>query len=167
IKEYPRTETGFEIAEKIVKTAEKNAEAMSPCCFLAFEGELFEKYVKVFVEEIEENSKLCGPAFANEIVVWQGSIYGVPKTDEFKRLFEEGVSTGIRYIDSFSLLAAKKIEEMAFKGEKSVVVRVRNVEGLSSINLRIQENVRRYIVWKGGRIDVRGPMFVRVRAILE
>ncbi len=167
VKEVPTTEVGYEIAKKIVEVAVKNADAKSPCSFLAFKGKLFGKEVEVFVEETEEDSNLCGPAFANEIVVYNGSVYGVPRTEEFKKIFEEGVECGIRYIDAFAFLAAKKIEEMTFKGEKSSSVRVRNVEGLSSINLQIQDNVRRYIVWKGGKIDVRGPMFVKVRAKSE
>lgn len=61
----------------------------------------------------------------------------------------------------------RKDRRSRFKGEKELIVRIRNVEGLSSVNLQIQENVRRYIIWKGGKIDVRGPMFVKVRAILE
>lgn len=165
IKELPKTATGFDIAKSIVITAEKNANADSPCSFLAFEGEIYNRKVKVFVEETEANSKLCGPAFANEIVVHNGSVYGVPETEEFKKLFEEGVRCGIRYIDAFSFLAASRIEENSMKGKEEVVVRVRNVEGLSSINLSIQENVRNYILWKGGKIDVRGPMFVKVRAL--
>ncbi|MEM3391793.1 MAG: O-phosphoserine--tRNA ligase, partial [Archaeoglobaceae archaeon] len=163
----PATKVGYEIARKIVEVAVANANAKSPCSFLAFKGELFGKEVEVLIEETEENSNLCGPAFANEIVVHNGSVYGVPRTEEFKKIFEEGVECGIRYIDAFAFLAAKRIEDMVFKGEKSLLVRVRNVEGLSSINLQIQDNVRRYIVWKGGKIDVRGPMFVKVRAKLE
>lgn len=167
VKEIPQTRIGYEIASKIVETAVLNANAKSPCSFLAFEGELYGKKVKVFVEETEEGSNLCGPAFANEIVVHNGSIYGVPRTEEFSKIFEQGVECGLKYIDAFAFLAAKRIEEMAFKGEKDLLTRVRNVEGLSSINLQIQENVRRYIIWKGGKIDVRGPMFVKVRAKLE
>ncbi|MEM4946158.1 MAG: O-phosphoserine--tRNA ligase, partial [Archaeoglobaceae archaeon] len=165
VKEVPNTSTGFEIARKIVETAIKNANALSPCSFLAFEGELYGKEVKVYVEEDEPNSKLCGPAFANEIVVHDGSVYGVPETEEFRKLFEEGIRCGIRYIDSFSLLAAKRIEDYAIKEKESVLVRIRNVEALSSVNLTIQENVRNYILWRGGKIDVRGPMFVKVRAL--
>ncbi|MDI9642879.1 MAG: O-phosphoserine--tRNA ligase [Archaeoglobales archaeon] len=165
IKEVPGTSSGFEIAKKIVETAERYADAESPCSFLAFEGEVYSRKVKVYLEENEPNSKLCGPAFKNEIVVYNGSVYGVPETEEFKKIFEEGVRCGIRYIDAFSLLAAKKIEDSALRGKENVLIRVRNVEGLSSVNLTIQENVRNYIVWKGGKIDVRGPMFVKVRAL--
>lgn len=167
VKEVPTTSVGYEIAKRIAEVATTNANAESPCSFQAFKGELFGRAVEVFVEETEANSKLCGPAFANEIVVCNGSVYGIPRTEEFKKIFDEGIECGIRYIDAFALLAAKRIEEMALKGQKSVVVRVRNVEGLSSVNLQIQENVRRYIVWRGGKIDVRGPMFVKVVARSE
>ncbi|MCX8172724.1 MAG: O-phosphoserine--tRNA ligase [Archaeoglobaceae archaeon] len=165
IKDVPETSTGMEIAKRIVEVAEKNANAESPCSFLVFDGEIFDRKVKVYILEDEPNSKLCGPAFKNEIVVHNGSIYGVPENEEFKKLFEEGVRCRVRYIDAFSLLTAKKIEESAIRGKDSVIIRIRNVEGLSSVNLSIQENVRNYIIWKGGRIDVRGPMFVKVRAL--
>lgn len=167
IKELPRTAVGFEVARRIIEVAEKNANAQSPCIFKAFEGEIYGRKVTVFVEENEENSKLCGPAYANEIIVHNGSIYGVPETEEFKQLFSEGVRSGIRYIDAFAHFAARKIEDGAIENKKEVLIRVRNVEGLSSVNLQIQENVRRYVIWKGGKIDVRGPMFVKVRAKLE
>jgi len=125
------------------------------------------KNVKVFVVEEEENTKLCGPAYANEVVVYRGSIYGIPRTKKWKSYFEEGVQTGIRYIDGFAYLAARRIEEATMKGEKELKVRSRVVENLSDINLQIHENVRRYIIWKNGKIDVRGPLFVTVRAEIE
>lgn len=167
VREVPQTKAGYKIARKITETAVANANVKSPCSFLAFKGEVLGREVEVYVEETEEGANLCGPAFANEIVVHHGSIYGVPRTEEFRKLFDEGIECRIRYIDAFAFLAAKRVEEMALKGEKSLLVRVRNVEGLSSINLQIQENVRRYIIWKGGKIDVRGPMFVKVRAKSE
>uniref|UniRef100_A0A7C2NDI8 O-phosphoserine--tRNA(Cys) ligase n=1 Tax=Archaeoglobus fulgidus TaxID=2234 RepID=A0A7C2NDI8_ARCFL len=167
VKEVPQTSAGLRIAQAIVETAEKHASEPSPCSFLAFEGELMGKNVKVFVVEEEENTKLCGPAYANEVVVYRGSIYGIPRTKKWKSYFEEGVQTGIRYIDGFAYLAARRIEEATMKGEKELKVRSRVVENLSDINLQIHENVRRYIIWKNGKIDVRGPLFVTVRAEIE
>ena len=163
VAEVPNTVTGLKIASAIAETAEKYASEQSPCEFLAWEGELYGKDVKVYVVEKEPNTKLCGPAYANEVVVYQGSVYGVPRTEKWREHFEHGVSTGMRYIDSFAYLAAKQIEEGAARG-KDVEVRVRVVEGLSDVNLRIQDNVRTYITSKGGKIDVRGPMFVTVKA---
>ena len=53
------------------------------------------------------------------------------------------------------------------KGEKELKIKARVVENLSDINLQIHENVRRYILWKKGKIDVRGPLFVTVKAEIE
>jgi len=128
---------------------------------------MFGRYVRVFVVEEEENTKLCGPAYANEVVVYNGSIYGIPRTEKWRSYFEEGVVTGIRYIDSFAYLAARKIEEAAMTRESNVVVRVRVVENLSDINMCMHDNLRRYILWKGGKIDVRGPVFVTVKAEID
>jgi O-phosphoseryl-tRNA synthetase len=160
----PETHEGLKIAQKIVETAERYADEKSPCTFHAYSGKVFGRRVEVHIVEEEKDTKLCGPAYANEVVVYNGSIYGIPRRDEWGKYFEEGVTTGIRYIDAFSFLAARRIEEAALSGKKEYSVKVRVVEGLSDINLKLQENVRRYIISKGGEIDVRGPMFVTVKA---
>lgn len=164
VKEVPNTTIGLKIAQSIVDVADRYAKEKSPCEFLACEYELYGKKVRVFVVEKEENTKLCGPAYANEIVVYQGSVYGLPKTDKWKSYFDHGFSTGLRYIDSFAYLAAKRIEEATFRGDEVFEIKVRVVESLSDINLKMQDNVRKYIISKGGKIDVRGPMFVTIRA---
>ncbi len=166
IKEVPSS-IGLKIANAIVETADRYANERSPCEFLAWEGEVFGRDVKVYVVEREEDTKLCGPAYANEIVVYKGSVYGIPKSEKWRKFFENGVATGIRYIDSFAYLAGSVIERAVAEGKEEVEVRVRVVEGLSDINLVLQDNVRRYIASKGGKIDVRGPMFVTVRAEIE
>ncbi len=164
IRETPRSGEGLKIARRIIETAEEYASSPSPCSFLAYEGKIYGRDVKVYVVEEEPNTRLCGPAYANEIVVYNGSIYGVPRNEEWSTYFENGVATGIRYIDAFAYLAASRIEEAAMSKQSSVTVRVRVVESLSDVNLLLHENVRRYIIWKGGVIDVRGPMFVTVKA---
>ncbi len=166
IEEVPKTAKGMEIAEAVVRVAEEKAEEKSPCSFEAWKGEIYGKEVRVVVFEKEEGTKLCGPAYANEIVVYNGSIYGIPRSGKWEKYFAEGVATGIRYIDGFAYRAANVAEELACRGE-SGEVRVRVVEGLSDINVRLQENVRRYIASTGGKIDVRGPMFVAVRVEVE
>lgn len=167
VKEVPQTAVGLKIAQSIVETAEKHASEPSPCSFLAFEGEMMGRNVRVYVVEEEENTKLCGPAYANEVVVYKGDIYGIPKTKKWRSFFEEGVPTGIRYIDGFAYYAARKVEEAAMREQEEVKVKARIVENLSDINLYIHENVRRYILWKKGKIDVRGPLFVTVKAEIE
>ncbi|AEA47117.1 O-phosphoserine--tRNA ligase [Archaeoglobus veneficus] len=167
VAEVPNTTAGLRMANAIAETAEKYANEQSPCEFLAWQGELYGRSVKVYVVEREPSTKLCGPAYANEVVVYQGSVYGVPRTEKWSEYFEKGISTGMRYIDSFACLAARQIEEGAARGNAEVETRVRVVEGLSDVNLSMQDNVRRYIASKGGKIDVRGPMFITVRAEID
>ena len=166
ISKTPQTEKGYEIAEALINSAITHADAEGPCKFDVYRGEIYGRNVKVFIVE-REKTKLCGPAYANEIVVYNGSIYGIPRTAQWKKYFEDGVPTGIRYIDSFSYLVSKEIEEASMLGKDKVKVRVRVVESLSDINLEIQENVRKYIISAGGKIDVRGPMFVTVEAEID
>ncbi len=164
IRDMPRTSVGLKVAEMLAKTADKYANERSPCEFLVFKGSIYNKNFKVFIFEREENTRLCGPAYANEIVVYRGSVYGIPKNEEWKEFFENGITTGIRYIDSFGYLVGAELERFAAEcDEGERVIRIRVVESLSDINLEMQENVKRMIVSRGGKIDVRGPMFVSVR----
>jgi len=161
--EVPYTLEGLKIAQSIAETATQNSKLIGPTEVLAYEGELYGKKIRVSIVEREENVKLCGPAFSNEVVVYQGSILGVPRADKWNHVFEHGFTTGLRYIDSFAHLAARKVEEAVAMGLEETEIRTRVVEGLSDINLQLQENIRKYIISSGGKIDIRGPMFVAVR----
>ncbi|MBE8540121.1 O-phosphoserine--tRNA ligase [Geoglobus acetivorans] len=161
LKDIPLTPKGIEIASRIIQTFEENATAQGPCEFTAYRGKLFEKDVEIFVFE-RENAKLCGPAYANEIVVHDGNIYGIPKNEKFRNLFDEGVSTGIRYVDSFAYCAVRRIEEMVAEGRESGEVRSRVVENLSDINLKLEEGLMNYLISRGKSVDVRGPLFLGV-----
>jgi len=74
--------------------------------------------------------------------------------------------TGIRYIDGFACKAGYFAEDCAARGVNGEI-RVRMVENLSDVNVKLQDNVRRYIASSNGKIDVRGPMFVAVRVVVE
>ena len=72
LREEPRTVEGRRLVSAIVATATANAAASGPCSFLAYEGAFAGRKIRVFVEEPEENSGLCGPATLNEIFVQDG-----------------------------------------------------------------------------------------------
>ena len=165
--EVPYTHEGLKIAQQISEAAEQNSAIPGPAEVLAYEGELYGKKIRVSIVEKEKNVKLCGPAFSNEVVVYQGSILGVPRSDKWSHVFEHGFTTGLRYIDSFAYFAARKIEEAVARGLKELEIRTRVVEGLSDINLELQENIRKYIIASGGKIDIRGPMFVSIKYELK
>ena len=159
LREAPMTQKGAEVAEMMVNAYEENADAKGPCMFTAYRGEFLRRDVEIFVFEREE-TRLCGPAYRNEIVVKDGNIYGVPREEKFSEYFQNGVQTGIRYVDSFAQMAVRRIEEMIIEGKKEGDVRVRIVESLTDVNLKIHETLLNYMISNGKTIDVRGPLFL-------
>lgn len=163
VEREPVTQAGIEVARAIVRTCEEHGDAPSPCEFEAWRGELSGRKVVVKVVEPEENTKLCGPAAMNEVIVYKENILGIPKTSKWEEAFENGVTTGVRFIDSFAELAAKEAEDAALRGEGSET-RVRIVRSPGDVNLRLEPALERYITSRKRKIDVRGPVFTTVRS---
>lgn len=166
LREEPISLEGRRIALAIMDTAAPNADASSPCSFLAWKGELFGRSVEVFVEESEEESKLLGPAALNEVFIRNGAVLGVPDSEKFADVREEGTPTGISFLYSVANLAAARIEEAARVGE-SVSVQVKMSKHPSDVNLRIEEFLQRYVTDNKRKMDLRGPVFLTVRSVVE
>ncbi len=162
VEDAPSTEEGKDIQRAIVAACELHGNTQSPCEFIAWEGRLFDKSIRVKVVEPEENTKLCGPAAMNEVISYRNDILGLPRTSRWDEAFKNGVTTGIRYIDAFAARCAKEIEEAVQRGEGSET-RVRIIKVPSEINIRIDPIVQRYITGLKKKIDTRGPVFTTVR----
>jgi len=159
IEKAPQAEEGKEIAKKIVEAGIAHGNTQAPCEFLVYEGNVLGKKVKVKLVEVEENTKLLGPAMLNRIYVKKGSIYGMPEKKE------EGLTdTGITYLSAFASLAAHEIENAVKEGKKEAVVRVKGIKLPSDINLKISEEAVNFITSKNKKIDIRGPGFTTVQA---
>ena len=166
LREAPQTTAGILMAEAILKAATVHAQEESPCSFEAWDGECCGTKIRVFVEEDEENSRLCGPAVFNEIYVEDGKILGVPDTKKFAKVRENGAAAGISYLEAVANLAAARIEEAACAGE-GIRVQEKMAKIPSDVNLKIEAYVMRTINDNNKKIDVRGPVFVTVRSVLE
>jgi O-phosphoseryl-tRNA synthetase len=166
LREEPFSQEGKMLAAAIIRVATANGTAPGPCSFDAWEGTLGGSPVKVAVEEPESNAKLCGPACANEIFVHDGSILGVPDAEKWKHVRTEGISTGITYLSAVAALAAARIEENA-RCKKSTVVQVKMAKLPSDINLIIDEFAMRAVTDNNKKVDVRGPVFLSVRSIVQ
>jgi O-phosphoseryl-tRNA synthetase len=163
VKDEPETVEGRRLAQAIEDTACSHATDPGPCSFLAWEGELFGSAIRVFVEEKEENTKLCGPACFNEIFVYQGSILGVPNTDKWAEVRSKGTSTGITYLRAVSLLAAVRIESQA-RCARETMVQIKMARTASDINIAVADYALRYITGEKKKIDMRGPVFLTVKS---
>ena len=162
VDDVPATDAGNKIQKAIVRTCEEHGSTESPCEFTAWEGELLGKNVVVKVVEPEENTKLCGPATMNEIVVLDSDIQGLPRTKKYKKIFDSGTSSEFRFIDAFAARCAKEIEEAVQEG-KSSETRARIIKVPSEINIRIDPIAQRYITGNNKKIDMRGPVFTTVK----
>lgn len=166
VKDGPTTDEGRKIAGAIIDVCIGHGSEPSPCEFDAWYGELFGKNIRVSVVEPEDNTKLCGPAFVNEILAYKGDLLGLPKIEKWKDAFEKGVSTGIRFIDAFAYLAAHDIEVSAAKGE-DCETRIRIVKVPGEVNIAIHPVANRHITGNNKKIDMRGPVFTTVRMHIE
>jgi len=168
LERTPGTQEGQAIATGIVRVCEEHGNVASPCEFTAYRGTLCGRAIEVKVIEPEQNTRLCGPAVMNELVVSDGSILGLPRTAKWEKVFEEGVATHLRFLDAFAALAASQLEETALSGAidrgEEVVVKVKIVRSGADINLKIDEVATRYITSANKKIDIRGPVFLTVVA---
>lgn len=169
LDQKPVTNDGKRLIKAVIETAEKYKDKPSPCEFIAYEGIFLGKSVRVKVYETDVGVSLLGPAALNTIYVYRGDVLGIPTTGLRKvKLVEEarsrGVSTGIRYLDSIASLAVAKLEEAIRAGEKKVNVRIRVVKTPSDVNIKISDVAQRYITSKEKKIDVRGPVFIGIKA---
>jgi O-phosphoseryl-tRNA synthetase len=159
----PATTPGKNLVRSLIDTAVANSSAIGPCSFVAFEGEIAGKQVRVYVEEPEENAKLLGPACMNEIFVYNGAILGVPDTEKFAEVRKNGISTGITYLFAVTSQAAAEIEQAAHFGiPTSVQIKMARLPG--DINLKIEPWAMRYITDNNLKTDVRGPVFLTIRS---
>jgi O-phosphoseryl-tRNA synthetase len=162
--EEPKTPAGRELVNSIVSTLETKRDAPSPCEFEAFQGLVGGREVTVKVFEPDPNVRLVGPAGFNEVVVYNASVVGIPqkgmeRVELVAKARENGIRTGIRYVDSVARAAASRIEN-----EGAVELRVRMAKLPSDVNLKLSDVGMRYVSSRHGKIDMRGPVFIGVRS---
>ncbi len=175
----PKTELGKTIEKKLIEVCEKNGSTPSPCEFIIWEGnvktkqpnkeksiemhDVIEKHLIVKVVKKDKDSKLCGPAYLNEIVIKNGDIFGMPISDQNNEL-DEAHHTKLRYLDAFSKYIGSTIERRIINGKMkdSVELKVGIIKDMEDINLQLDGGALRYIISNNKKIDVKGPMFVNI-----
>ena len=162
----PVTPEGRQLMQAVIDTATEFSTEPGPCSFVAWEGEIHGNSIKVYIEESEEGTRLCGPAAFNMIYVHNGSVVGIPETEKFAEIMKSGIKTGIRYIDSVSALAAARIEE-ATACHEATSIQAKMAKFPSDINIMIDDYAMRHITNTNNKIDIRGPVFVTVRSELS
>ncbi|MCC7554216.1 MAG: O-phosphoserine--tRNA ligase [Methanobacteriaceae archaeon] len=191
---YPVTEEGIDIMNKISSLWENKALTKSPCEFNIFEGEFLNKNISLNVFEKEENTNLLGPAYSNEVFVYNGNILAIPQTyineknktiskednnileEKYKngdtnplifKVIDSGISTNIKFYKSIAGLIAYKIEEAILSGEDNFEFKNTIARSLSDVNLKVDDIAMKYINNENKFIDIRGPIFSSVNLYVE
>jgi len=165
----PKTTIGKETMEAIIKVCEKHRDDSSPMVKTAWQGTVDAKTLRIEVWEEDPNVKLLGPAAFNEVWVKDGNIIGTLPDEQLRK---KGIYTGIRYIDAIAAKAGMLFEEVLQQGivERAPgvleAVNVGIAKQLSDVNMKIDRPVRYFLNSKQRRIDIRGPVFLRVRLVL-
>ena len=161
LKEEAGTIAGRNAVPAIIACAAEHAKDPSPCAFTAWTGELCGHQVEITIEEPEENSTLLGPAALNEIFIRNGAVLGVPDTEQFKEIREQGTQTGLSIIFAAVNQAVARIEEAAQMGE-GTSVQFKMSKHPSDVNIKIEDWAMRYITDNKRKIDLRGPVFMTI-----
>ena len=127
------------------------------------------KSLSVKIIKHDKDSKLCGPAYMNEVVVRDGEVFSLPISglaEEKNNL--ETIHTNIRYLDAFSKMVGRKIERRILKNKlkDKLEFKVGIVKDMEDINLQLDGGALRYVLTNNKKIDIRGPMFVNIECRL-
>ena len=164
----PRTSVGQEIMGAVIRTCEEHRSDPSPTVETAWQGTIDGRRVRVEVWEEDPGVKLLGPAALNEVWVQDGSVVGALPDEKLR---ERGIYTGIRYVDALAARAGRLFEgaiQNLAEREPGVLeaIDMRVAKLPSDVNLRIDRPVRHFVNSRQKRIDIRGPVFMRVRLVL-
>ncbi|MBM3309539.1 MAG: hypothetical protein FJY77_04725 [Candidatus Altiarchaeales archaeon] len=163
----PGSGEGKRLAEALKKTALEYGSVKSPCSYTAYEGTLAGKKIKVDVVEKEANTFLLGPAALNDVYVYDGSVYGLPKdTSKLKsdvsKVMKKGLKLDFGFIDSISNYFAAEVEKQVKAGQKEGLIQIKMAKTPGEVNISIDDTARRFILSKNKQISIKGPVFTAV-----
>jgi len=160
----PKTDEGKKLSELIQKAAVEHADDLSPCTAHVFTGEMLGKEVLIELVEKESGIKLLGPAAMNEVIVYNGGVYGIPKEgfkEKAAEIQEKGVKTGITYLRAMSDLFAAGIEESILMN-KQYSYQFKMAKSAPDLNLKIGDHTLKYIQSKNKELMLKGPIFTAI-----
>ncbi len=164
IQNIPHTVSGKALAKALKKTFMEHGDRQSPCSFIAYDGDFTNKHIIVEAVEKEDGSRLCGPAYKNEIIVYGSGVYGVPRDTsklklDVKDIVEKGVNCGFTFMDAVCNGLAYEIEKRMESGEHEGFAQVKMAKSPADVNVKLSGKARRYIESKNKPISFRGPVF--------
>ncbi|WP_409200158.1 O-phosphoserine--tRNA ligase [Methanobrevibacter sp. DSM 116169] len=191
---YPVTSEGVCLMNNIKSIWEDKAEVKSPCEFKIYEGDFLNHDISLNAVEKEDDTNLLGPAYSNEIFIYNGNILGIPQSfvgedikiiskedndvleEKYKngendpllfKAIDKGISTKIKFYEPLAALIAYKVEEAVLAGETDIEFRTTIARSLSDVNLKVDKIAMNYINNENKILDIRGPIFSTVNLSIK
>ena len=153
IDKSPEKELGNLIINQIEKTFEENSNKFGPIKLKAYDRMVMGKRLQINIMQ-GESKKLIGKDALNELFVYKGQVYNIPRimTDNLSNeILTKGSKTGITFLKAFANLVAQKIENMSTDYE---VVEKIEVKDYSQININIPSEVKKFVASNGNKIEL-------------
>lgn len=171
MNKIPETGEGRKLAELISVTAMKHADEKSPCRFLVYDGKFLDKNIRVNLVEREENTLLLGPAAMNDIYVYDGNIYGIPKEPEkldkaLIKVKSHGIKVEFSYLDAISNYFSSEIEDIVTRGGNGFI-QIKMAKTPGDVNISVGDVARRFITSNNKEILIKGPIFTAVEVFVS
>jgi len=157
----PEKEVGKFIASSIEKCVGQNWNKMGPARFKAYDRMIKGKRLQIYIIQPEKR-KLAGKDAFNEVIVYNGEVFNLPKipTDgNTNEILIKGKRTGINFVSAFANSVTTKIENMQTDYE---IVENIFVDDYSNININVPTEVKKFVASNGNKIKVDADLNLRV-----
>lgn len=169
-KEAPQDQALAAAAKSMGELAAANSDAPGPAQVELYSGPLGGKPGRITIFNWDQGKPMLSHAALNEVFVHQGNVYGLPRDasalgDKFRPIYDEGVNTGLRFIDLIAAGFAARAEAHALAGKAGPLEeRWKIAKHPAQVNLGIPDAAYDFIQRLHKTIKVGGPLFFGVRA---
>ncbi len=168
--EKPKSEELLKAVAAMAELARKSKDITGPAEVDLFCGDIQGEKVTITLFNWDAGKPLLSKAAENEIVVYENGIYGLPpKADalggKFVKIYNNGVKTGLLFIDMMICGFAARVEKAIDAGETGQLEEKWKVaKRPQQVNLEIPEAGYDYVQGLHKPIKVGGPLFCGLRA---
>jgi O-phosphoseryl-tRNA synthetase len=151
--------------------AVEQRDTVGPAERVLYSGPVGARNADIVLFNWDQGKPLLSLAALNEIYVHDGNIYGLPRDsaalgDKYLPIYEQGINTGLRFIDLILAGFAAEAEKMARRNPpEPVEERWKIAKRPIQVNLEVPEAAYDYIQRLHKNIKVSGPLFFGLKVV--
>lgn len=167
----PRNEELRRACREMVKVAMQHREDAGPAEVSLYHGKLSGKELTISCFNWDEGKPLLSLAAMNEVVVHNGNVYGLPNNraalgEKFHMIYDEGVWTGMKFLDAMVETFAADAESAVMLGEEGPLeTQWKITKKPHQISILVPDEVYDFINARKKSIRLGGPLFFGLRAV--